>query len=60
MSDPKQAEKAYFDAVREGRRAMADAFGAWAKSVEQLSAVYPSAPKVRGASGETAPDGTDA
>ena len=57
MSDPKQAEKAYFDAVREGQRAMADAVGAWAKSVEQL---YPYAPRVPGASGETAPDGTDA
>jgi len=49
MSDPRQAEKAYFDAVREGQRAMVDAVGAWAKSVEQLSATYPSAPKVPGA-----------
>jgi hypothetical protein len=49
MSDPKQAEKAYFDAVREGQRAMVDAVGAWAKSVEQLAAAYPAAPEVPGA-----------
>ena len=49
MSDPKQTEKELFDAVSKGQRAMVDAVGAWAKSVEQLSAAYPSVPKTPGA-----------
>ncbi len=46
MTDPTQAEKQFLDAVRESQRAIVDAVGAWAKSVESLSAVYPPVPEL--------------
>lgn len=46
MTDPTQAEKQFLDAVRESQRAIVDAVGAWAKSVESLSEVYPPVPEL--------------
>ena len=44
MTDSTQAEKQFLDAIRESQRAIVEAVGAWAKSIESVSAVYPPVP----------------
>ena len=46
MTDPTRAEKQFLDAIRDSQRAIVEAVGAWAKSVESVSAVNPPVPEL--------------